>query len=70
MGALKKVELTSIQFHMSRGDFSNWISDSLKDKLLAKNLASVKNLKGEVLRKTILKRVENRYDALKKALKK
>lgn len=68
--ALKKVELTSIQFHVSRGDFSNWISGSLKDKFLAKNLASAKNLHGEALRKTILKRVESRYNTLKKALKK
>lgn len=67
--ALKKVELSSIQFHASRRDFSNWISNSLKDKLLARNLASLKNLHGEALRKTIISRVEKRYNSLKKALK-
>jgi len=66
--ALKKVELASIQFHMSRGDFSKWLSNSLNDKLLAKNIASLKKLNGEALRKTIISRVENRYNSLKKSL--
>ena len=66
--ALKKIELTSIRFHSSRGDFSKWVSGSLNDKFLAKNLATIKNLNGEVLRKTIIHRVENRYNTLKKAL--
>jgi hypothetical protein len=67
--ALKKVELPSIQFHVSRGDFSNWVSGALNDKVLAGNLASLKKLHGEPLRKTIISRVENRYNSLKKALK-
>ena len=67
---LKRVELSSIRFHMSRGDFSKWVSNSLNDKFLAKNLLSLKKLNGEVLRKSLIHRVETRYNTLKKALEK
>lgn len=68
MDDLKKVNLSSIEFHVSRGDFSNWISDSLKDSVLARNLKRLKNLKGEQLRKRIVQTVESRYVALSKSL--
>jgi len=66
---LKKVNVTSIEFHASRGDFSKWISNSLKDNVLAKNLNKLKNLKGEKLRKKVIETVENRYKALNESLK-
>ena len=68
MDDLKKVNLSSIEFHVSRGDFSNWISDSLKDSVLARNLKRLKNLKGEQLRKRMIQTVESRYVALSKSL--
>jgi len=68
MDDLKKVNLSSIEFHVSRGDFSNWISDSLKDSVLARNLKRLKNLKGEQLRKRMIQIVESRYIALSKSL--
>lgn len=65
---LKKVNLSSIEFHKSRGDFSKWVSGSLKDNVLANNLKKLKNLKGEKLRKRLIQTVESRYKALNKSL--
>jgi len=68
ISVLKKVDLKSIEFHTKRKDFSNWISNALKDKYLATNLANMHNLNGENLRKKMIEKVESRYNALSKAL--
>ena len=44
---IKKIDLSSLEFHASRGDFSNWISDTLNDNALARNLKKIRGLKGE-----------------------
>jgi hypothetical protein len=68
MNDIKKVNINSIEFHNMRGDFSNWISDSLKDNILANNLNKLKNFKGEKLRDQIIKTVGDRYKALSESL--
>ena len=68
ISALKRVDIKSIEFHAKRKDFSNWISNTLKDKYLATNLTNMSNLHGEELRKKIIETVESRYNNLAKAL--
>ena len=55
--ALKRVELESLEFHSSRGDFENWANHSLHDTVLAKKLRKVRlsNVKGEELRRALIK---------------
>ena len=62
---IKKIDLPSIEFHKSRGDFSNWVSDTLKDNVLARNLKKIRGLKGEKLRKKLIQTVETRLSDLK-----
>ncbi|MEM2447178.1 MAG: DUF5752 family protein [Candidatus Bathyarchaeia archaeon] len=62
VNALKKVELKSLEFHCSRGDFENWAKHSLCDEVLAKALRRVRlaNLKGQNLRKTLIEVFQTR----------
>ena len=64
---IQRVELSSIQFHMKRGDFEAWLI-SLGDKELAKKvvLLNRKDMAGEELRKQLYEIVEQRYIALAK----
>jgi alpha-amylase len=54
--ALQEVDIESIEFHMSNGDFENWVRASLKDAKLAEEIKEAKASaqKGEKLRKTIV----------------
>ena len=60
---VKRIAAESLDFHLYRGDFENWIKNALKDVILADELASLKNatLKGEELRQRILKAIAARY---------
>jgi DNA-binding Lrp family transcriptional regulator len=60
---VKRVAAESLDFHLYRGDFENWIKNALKDVTLADELASLKSavLKGEELRQKILKAIAARY---------
>jgi DNA-binding Lrp family transcriptional regulator len=60
---VKRVAAESLDFHLYRGDFENWIRNALKDAVLADELASMKTgmLKGEELRQKILKAIAARY---------
>jgi alpha-amylase len=66
--ALKTVNKKSIQFHLERGDFAQWLNQVVGEKVLAKEIASLskQELKGEALRKRILKIVKNRISELEK----
>jgi predicted transcriptional regulator len=61
---VKQVAIDSLEFHLYRGDFENWIRTAFKDVALADELKSMKDiqLKGENLRKEIIKATEARYD--------
>ena len=62
---LKDVNVKSIEFHLKRGDFENWIR-SLKDTQLASRIANLKGRKltGETLRTELYTLVKKRVDEL------
>ena len=64
----KKVDASSLEFHLYRGDFENWTRSTLGNAAFADDLVNVKSteLKGEDLRAQLLKAMEARYslDAL------
>jgi hypothetical protein len=68
VNVLKEIDLMSIQFHLGRGDFENWIK-TLGDQKLARQVSALKktNLQGENLRLRLLDNVKSRLDELKKA---
>ena len=53
----------AIDFHLYRGDFERWLSDVLNDKELAIEIAEFRTegLKGDELRKALLKAVDAKY---------
>ncbi len=70
ISALKKVDVSSIMFHMERNDFERWLryvvgDDELAD-LIARITASKKKIGGEALRKKVLAATEKRIRQLKK----
>jgi len=58
MAALSKVDLATLEYHSGRGDLALWARTSLGDEMLAERLERLKDLKGESLRKNLLKAVE------------
>ncbi len=67
-GVLGSIDIASIQFHIGRGDFGNWIK-MLGDAKLARQvtLLKEKNLRGEQLRTQLLDTVKARLGELQKA---
>jgi len=63
--AALKVDATSLEFHLYRGDFENWFRTSVADPAFADELAKTgkKNLKGEELRKALLKALDDNFSA-------
>jgi predicted transcriptional regulator len=61
--AIKQVVSDSLEFHLYRGDFENWLRDVCKDEELAEAFGAVKaeELKGEGLRKALLKAIDAKY---------
>ena len=57
---IKQVSADSLEFHLYRGDFENWLRDVLKDSDLAEAIGNLKTdeLKGEDLRKELLKVID------------
>lgn len=64
---IQTINLTSINFHLSRKDFENWIR-SLGEIELAKKIALIRTAKlsGENLRKKLYETVNSRYEELSK----
>ncbi len=64
---LKTIALSSIRFHMERGDFERWLRQVVGDNKLADELTGTSNqkLRGEALRKRILATIERRMEELK-----
>lgn len=60
---IKQVRVDSLEFHFYRGDFENWLKEACKDAALASEIGGVKaaGLKGEDLRKEILKVFDAKY---------
>jgi len=57
---LETVDANSIEFHVKRGDFENWIRDIFHNNKLAKRLTTIKTLglRGEQLRKIVHEEVQ------------
>jgi DNA-binding Lrp family transcriptional regulator len=60
---VKRIIIGSVEFHLYRGDFENWMKASFKDAALADELANLKSskLKGEELRKEIITLIATKY---------
>ncbi len=67
LGILNTIDVTSIQFHLGRGDFENWIK-MLGDNTLVEQLAGLrdKKLRGEEVRLQLVNAVKSRLDTLQK----
>jgi DNA-binding Lrp family transcriptional regulator len=54
---IKQISAESLEFHLYRGDFENWLKEACKDPELASAFEGVKaaDLKGDELRKELLK---------------
>ena len=57
------VNTVSLEFHLYRGDFENWIKTAANEPAFADELVGIKKtaLKGESLRKTILAALKSHY---------
>ena len=60
---IKQVVTDSLEFHLYRGDFENWLRDVCKDLELAVAFGALKTegLKSEDLRKALLKVIDAKY---------
>lgn len=58
---LKTVSIKSINFHYKRGEFRNWIENTLGDIILAKKIRKIsKDDKGEKLRAKLVELISSR----------
>ncbi|MEM2163295.1 MAG: DUF5752 family protein [Candidatus Bathyarchaeia archaeon] len=70
--AVRKVDVESIIFHLSRGDFEKWISEIIGDDYLAAKISDLrKEVKGsgENIRRNLLSTLEERLKEIKKLSK-
>ncbi|MEM3703597.1 MAG: DUF5752 family protein [Candidatus Bathyarchaeia archaeon] len=69
--ALQTVRIESLEFHSNRGDFENWASQSLHDKVLAEKFRVIRlsKLKGQELRKALVKAARERFSEVFRQLK-
>jgi predicted transcriptional regulator len=60
---IKQVRVDSLEFHLYRGDFENWLKEAFKDPELANEIGGIKaaGLKGEDLRAELLKVLDAKY---------
>lgn len=60
---IKQVIVDSLEFHLYRGDFENWLKYVCKDSELAEAFGALKKdgLNGEDLRKALLKAIDAKY---------
>jgi hypothetical protein len=65
---IKEVDIKSIEFHLNRGDFENWFTQTLEDKELAQEIKNLQkqNLTGESLRQKLLSIGSRRREQLKR----
>ncbi|MCW4047666.1 MAG: hypothetical protein NWE99_08940 [Candidatus Bathyarchaeota archaeon] len=64
---LKTIDVNSVLFHYSRGDFQKWIQDILGDVELANRMCFTKpNISAEKLRSQLLNIVQKRLSELQK----
>jgi hypothetical protein len=66
---IREVEISSLEFHLYRGDFEKWTDDVLEDNELTKRISAVKLLEpiGNALRDQLDFVVTKRLEELKNA---
>lgn len=64
---IREVNVKSLEFHLYRGDFEKWTTETLEDKELAEKIRSLKSLSpiGHSLRDQLYLIVSKRYEKLK-----
>ena len=67
---IKEVDIRSIEFHLYRGDFEKWFTQTLEDKELAQETKKLQkqNLVGESLRQKLYSIVSIRHKQLERML--
>jgi len=62
--AALKVDATSLEFHLYRGDFETWFRTAVNDEAFADELTTIRktDLKGEELKKAIAKATNLKYN--------
>ncbi len=62
-GIARQIGEDSLEFHLSRGDFSKWVDDVLVDCELAEKIEDIKkaNPKCDAIRKELLKAIDQKY---------
>lgn len=70
MKKISEVNVKSLEFHLSRGDFERWIAETLEDKELAEKIKSlrIKDFTGNNLREQLKLVVSRRYENLRRKL--
>jgi hypothetical protein len=68
---LKKVDVKSLEFHLKRNDFTNWLREVVKDDALANQFEKLRRVEmtGEKLRGRLVEITEKRCRELADALK-
>ena len=66
---MESVKLGSLQFHLQRKDFQNWIKNTLGDPKLATKLGRIRASNNDDLREKIHSTVENRIIELQETCK-
>jgi len=61
---IRQISIESIEFHLYRRDFENWIKDAVKDPELAHEIEHFREeeLKNDELKKAILKKLDASYN--------
>jgi len=67
---IKEIDTKSIEFHLNRGDFEKWFTQTLEDKELVQEIRNLlkQNLTGESLRQKLHSIVSRRHEQLKRML--
>ena len=67
---LSHVPVSSLKYHLNRGDFEGWLTDVLHDKELARLFRKIarRNLDGEWLRKELAACARKRYEELERLI--
>lgn len=61
---IEEIDVSSLEYHIQRSDFENWIRDVLHDEKLASNIAKLKKegVPRKALRERLSQLVEQRFD--------
>ena len=67
---IKEIDTKSIEFHLNRGDFEKWFTQTFEDKELIQEIINLQkqNLTGESLRQKLHSIVSRRHEQLKRML--